>query len=160
MVGKCMSKKSKRTKQASPAKQLPQRASIPSQIHEPFVNRAQYARQQMHMGDFAGCIRTCESLLSSLPRRSERRLEILALLGLAHGMLKHYQQSYDVFIEAIVLDLTVAEFWHNSCLACHYMVRSGEVLCNFECVVEFSKHDTSEMTRKFVAELEVGRQEL
>src|SRR6266536_383025 len=119
MVGKCMSKKSKRTKQArrakqaSPMKQLPQRASIPSQIHEPFVNRAQYARQQMHMGDFAGCIRTCEPLLSSLPRRSELRLELLDLLGLAHGMLKHYQQSYDVFSEAIGIDPTIAELWYN-----------------------------------------------
>ena len=166
MVGKCMSKKSKRTKQArrakqaSPMKQFPQRASIPSQIHEPFMNRAQYARQQMHMGDFAGCIRTCESLLSSLPRRSERRLEILALLGLAHGMLKHYQQSYDVFSEAIVLDPTVAEFWHNRGLACHSMARPGEAVRNFERAVELSKHDTSEMTRKLVAELEVGRQEL
>src|ERR1700730_1102191 len=125
MVGRGMSKKSKRAKQSrrakqsSSMKQLPQRALMSSQIHEQLVHRAQSARQQMHMGDFAGCIRTCELLLNSLPRRSEPRLEILSLLGLAHGMLKHYQQSYDVFSEAIVLDPTIAEFWHNRGLACH-----------------------------------------
>jgi Flp pilus assembly protein TadD len=155
-----MSKKSKRAKQSRPMKQLQQRASIPSQIHEQFVNRAQFAKQQMLIGDFAGCVRTCEPLLNSLPRHSELRLEVLALLGLAHGMLKHYQQSYDVFSEAITIDPTIAEFWHNRGLACHYMARPGEAVRNFERAVELSKNDTSEMTRKFAVELEVGRQEL
>jgi Flp pilus assembly protein TadD len=161
-----MSKKSKRakhsklTKQSGPMKQLQQRASIPSQIREQFVNRAQYAKEQMLIGDFASCVRTCEPLLNSLPWHSELRLEILALLGLAHGMLKHYQQSYDVFSEAITIDPTIAEFWHNRGLACHYMARPGEAVRNFERAVELSKNDTSEMSRKFAVELEVGRQEL
>ncbi len=155
-----MSKKSKRAKQSRPMKQLQQRASIPSQIHEQFVNRAQFAKQQMLVGDFAGCVRTCEPLLNSLPRHSELRLEVLALLGLAQGMLKHYQQSYDVFSEAITINPTIAEFWHNRGLACHYMARPGEAVRNFERAVELSKNDTSEMNRKFAVELEVGRQEL
>ncbi len=117
-------------------KHVPQRTPISSQIRERLVHRAQHAQQQMLMGDFAGCVNTCEPLLSSLPSRSELRLEILALLGLAHGMLKHYQQSYDVFSEAIVLDPTVAEFWHNRGLACHYMARPGEAVRNFERAVE------------------------
>ena len=141
-------------------KQLQQRASIPPQIREQFVNRAQYAKEQMLIGDFASCVRTCEPLLNSLPWHSELRLEVLALLGLAHGMLKHYQQSYDVFSEAITLDPTIAEFWHNRGLACHYMARPGEAVRNFERAVELSKNDTSEMSRKFAVELEVGRQEL
>ena len=141
-------------------KQLPQRASIPSQVREQFVNRAQYAKEQMLIGDFASCVRTCEPLLNSLPRHSELRLEVLALLGLAHGMLKHYQQSYDVFSEAITIDPTIAEFWHNRGLACHYMARPGEAVRNFERAVELSKNETSEMSRKFAVELEVGRQEL
>ena len=141
-------------------KQLQQRASIPPQIREQFVNRAQYAKEQMLIGDFASCVRICEPLLNSLPWHSELRLEVLALLGLAHGMLKHYQQSYDVFSEAITLDPTIAEFWHNRGLACHYMARPGEAVRNFERAVELSKNDTSEMSRKFAVELEVGRQEL
>ena len=155
-----MSKKSKRAKQSRPMNQLQRRASRPSQLQEQFVTRAQYAKQQMLIGDFAGCVRTCEPLLNSLPRHSELRLEVLALLGLAHGMLKHYQQSYDVFSEAITLDPTIAEFWHNRGLACHYMARPGEAVRNFERAVELSKNHTGEMTRKFAVELEVGRQEL
>ncbi len=71
----------------------------------------------MLMGDFAGTISTCEPLLNSLPKRSEMRMEILQMPGLAHGMLKQYQQSYDVFSEAIDIDPTVAESWYNRGLA-------------------------------------------
>jgi len=129
-------------------------------MHEQWVNRAQYAKQQMLMGNFAGCISACEPLLNSLPRHSVLRLEVLALLGLAHGMLKHYQQSYDVFSEAIGIDPTVAEFWYNRGLACHYMTRPGEAVRNFERAVELSKHETSEMARKFALQLKEERQEL
>ncbi len=161
-----MSKQSKRAKQLRRAKQpgsmkqLQQRASIPSQIHKSLVHRAQYTQQQMLMGDFAGCVNTCEPLLNSLPSHSELRLEILALLGLAHGMLKHYQQSYDVFSEAISIDPTIAEFWYNHGLACHYLSRPAEATRDFERAVELTKNDTSEMARKFVMELKESRQEL
>ncbi len=161
-----MSKKSKRTKQsrrdqqARSMKQLPQRASISSQIHERLLSRFQYARQQMLIGDFAGTISTCEPLLNSLPRHSEMHMEILVTLGLAHGMLKHYQQSYDIFGEAIGLDPTMAELWYNRGLACSFMARAAEAVRNFERAVELTKSDTSEIARKFAAQLEESRQEL
>lgn len=141
-------------------KQLQQRASIPSQIHKPLAHSARYAQQRMLMGDFAGCVSTCEPLLNSLPSRSELRLEVLALLGLAHGMLKHYQQSYDVFSEAISIDPTMAEFWYNHGLACHYLARPAEATRDFERAVELTKNDTSEMARKFAMQLKESRQEL
>ena len=165
-VGRSMSKRSKRAKQArrvqqaKPIKQLQQRASIPSQIHERLLSRAQYASQQMLMGDFAGTINACEPLLNALPRHSETRMEILTMLGLAHGMLKHYQQSYDVFSEAISIDPTMAEAWYNRGLACYYMARPAEATRNFERAVELTKNDTSEMSRKFAVQLEESRQEL
>jgi Flp pilus assembly protein TadD len=124
------------------------------------VHRAQYAQQQMLMGDFAGCVSTCESLLNSLPGRSEQCLEILALLGLAHGMLKHYQQSYAVFSEAISIDPTMAEFWYNHGLACHYLARPAEAVRDFERAVELTKNETSEIAHKFALQLQEGRQEL
>ncbi|EFH89975.1 TPR repeat-containing protein [Ktedonobacter racemifer DSM 44963] len=161
-----MSKKSRRAKQtrrdqqAKPVKQLQQRASIPSQIHERLLYRTQYARQQMLMGDFAGTISTCELLLNSLPRHSEMRMEILMTLGLAHGMLKHYQQSYDVFGEAISINPTIAELWYNRGLACSSMARPAEAVRNFERAVELTKNDMSEMARKFAVHLEESRQEL
>jgi tetratricopeptide (TPR) repeat protein len=118
----------------------------------------------MLMGDFAGTIDACEPLLNSLPRHSEMYMEILVTLGLAHGMLKHYQQSYDVFGEAISLDPTMAELWYNHGLACSYMSRPAEAVRDFERAVELSKNDTSEMARemarKFAMQLEDSRQEL
>jgi tetratricopeptide (TPR) repeat protein len=161
-----MSKKSKRAKQARraqqarPMKQLLQRASIPSQIDEQLINRAQYAKQQMLIGDFAGTISACEPLLNSLPRHSEIRMEIFMMLGLAHGMLKHYQQSYAVFSEAISIDPTIAELWYNHGLACYYMARLAEAVRDFERAVELTKNDTSEIARKFAMQLEESCQEL
>jgi tetratricopeptide (TPR) repeat protein len=140
--------------------QQQQRAAIPSQTHELLANSTQYAQEQMRMGDFAGCIRTCKPLLDSLPRRSEMRLEALSLLGLAYGMLKQYQQSYAIFSEAIVLDPTKAEFWHNHGLACHYMSRPAEAVRDFERAVELTKNKTSAIARTFAAQLEDGRQQL
>jgi tetratricopeptide (TPR) repeat protein len=162
IVGRSMSKKSKRAKLGRPMKQLQQRPSASSQIqtHERLISHAQYAQQQMRGGDFAGCIRTCEPLLNSLPKHSEMRIEVLSLLGLAHGMLKHYQQSYDVFSEAIALDPTQAEFWYNHGMACHYMSRPAEMVRDFERAVELTKNDTSEMARRFALQLEESRQEL
>jgi len=160
-----MSKKSRRAKQARraqqarPIKQLQQRASLPSQIDERLFHRAQSARQQMLMGDFAGTIDVCEPLLNSLPRHSEMHMEVLIMLGLAHGMLKHYQQSYDVFGEAISLDPTMAELWYNRGLACSYMSRPAEAVRDFERAVELSKNETSEMAHKFAMQLEDSRQE-
>ncbi|HLG64832.1 MAG TPA: tetratricopeptide repeat protein [Ktedonosporobacter sp.] len=155
-----MSKKSKRAKRQAqssrPGIPLPQRVSIPLRMYE----RVEYARQQMFMGDFVGCIRTCEPLLAPLPKRSHERLEVLMLLGLAHGMLQQYQQSYDIFSEAIALEPTFAESWYNRGLACHYLARPGEAVQNFERAVELSKDEPGEMARKFALQLEEGRREL
>ena len=155
-----MSKKSKRAKLVRPMKQLQQRPSVSPQIQERLVDRIQYAHRQMRGGDFAGCISTCEPLLNSLPQHSEMRLEILSLLGLAHGMLQNYQQSYDIFSEATSLDPTRAEFWYNHGLAAHSMGRLAEMVRDFERAVALSKNDTSEMAHRFAIQLREGRQEL
>jgi tetratricopeptide (TPR) repeat protein len=141
-------------------KQRLQRSVLPSQMHEALVQRVQYASEQMRMGDFTGCIRTCEGVLNSLPKGSEMRLEVLAALGLAHGMLKHYQQSFEIFSEAIVLDPTKAEYWYNRGLACSSMSRPGEAVRDFERAIELAKDDTSEMARRFALQLEESRQDL
>src|SRR5712671_6773602 len=89
-----MAKKSKRSKQHQKGLAFPP-------LLEQQVSRAQ---QQMLQGDFPGIIGTCEPLLTSLPWRSSLRAEVLTLLGLAHGMLHHYQESYDLFTEALAID--------------------------------------------------------
>jgi len=82
------------------------------------------------------------------------------MLGLAHGMLQHYQQSYDVFSEGIGIDPTRSELWYNHGLACHFMGRHAEALRDLERAFELSKNDKSERSRKIAAQLKVARQEL
>src|SRR6266567_9328975 len=79
------------------SKQL-QNRQMPPQL---LVKQVSHAQNQIQQGDFEGVIDTCQPLLSLLPRRSPLRVHALALLGLAHGMLEEYQDSYDLFTEAL-----------------------------------------------------------
>jgi tetratricopeptide (TPR) repeat protein len=156
-----MSKKSKRAKLARPMKQLQHRPpSVPSEIHEQLANRAKYARQQMFQGDFAGCISTCESLLTSIPKSSALHIEVLSLLGLAHSMLQHHQASYDAFSTAIAIDPTMPELWYNHGLVCYHLGRYAEAVRDYERAAELSKDDTNEIARKIAKELVRSRREL
>lgn len=122
--------------------------------------RISHAQHQIQQGDFTGTISTCEPLLNSLPRRSAWRVEVLALLGLAHAMLQHYSECYDIFSEAVTINPTNAELWYNRGLACRYTSRIGQAVRDFERAVELSSNDTSEMARRFATELKVSREEL
>jgi tetratricopeptide (TPR) repeat protein len=173
-----MSKKSKRTRQAGRPKQpgLMKQAQAgalkPPRIDEylnyldeyldhSVLHAIQQARQQMSLGDFARCISICEPLLNSRqPIGKEMRVELLALSGLAHGMLRHYWQSYDIFNEAIALDPSMAELWYNHGLACYYLTFLGEAVQDFERAAELTKNDASEIARKFAAQSELSRREL
>ena len=142
-------------------KQLQQSSSVPSQINEQLVSRIEYARQQMLKSDLAGCVTHLRTAAQFPAQGFERRLDVLILLGLAHGMLRHYQQSYDIFTEAITIDPTMADLWYNRGLACRCTGRIGQAVLDLERAVELSKNDKkSEITRQFVEELKQDRQEL
>jgi Flp pilus assembly protein TadD len=145
-----MSKKTKRSKQP------PQRL-VPPQLLEQQIRHAQY---QMLQGNFAEAITTCEPLLGYLPKRSSLRVEVLALLGLAYGMLQHFEKSYDFFTEALSIDPTNAELWYNHGLACRYTTRLGQARRDFERAVELSGNDLGELAPKFAQELERSRKEV
>jgi len=156
-----MSKKSKRAKLIKPMKQLQQKPSIPPPpIDAQTLSRIQLAKQQLLKRKYADCISTGEPLLDSLPESSPVRVELLALLGKAHGMLKHYRQSYELFSQAISLDPTVAQLWYNRGLACHYITCPAEAVLNFERALELSKNETSETVLEIVRQLEKDRQDL
>ena len=140
-----MAKKSKRSIYHQKGLALPR-------LLEQQVSRAQ---QQMLQGDFPGIISTCEPLLSSLPRRSSLRVEVLTLPGLAHGMLHQYQERYDLFTEALTIDPTNTEVWYNRGLACRFTTRFSQAVHDFELAVALSRNDTSELARKFITEKEV-----
>lgn len=114
------------------------------------------AQDQLVQGDFAGVIKTCEPLLNYLPRQSSTRVQVLGLLGLAHGMLEQYQDSYDLFTEALTIDPTNAELWYNRGLASRYTTRFGQAVRDFERAVELGKH-MGELTPRFAEELAKSR---
>ena len=88
------------------------------------------------------------------------RVEVLALLGLAHGMLQHYEKSYDLFTEALIDDPANAQLWYNRGLACRYTTRIGQSMRDFERAIELSGNTTGEMARKFAEELKTSRKEV
>jgi len=166
-----MSKKSKRSKQL-------QNRQMPPQL---LVKQVSHAQNQIQQGDFEGVIDTCQPLLSLLPRRSPLRVHALALLGLAHGMLEEYQDSYDLFTEALTIDPTNADLWYNRGLASRYTTRLGQAMRDFERAVELSRQQSvlptdsvraplrqdesraknaGELGRKFAKELKVSRKDL
>jgi tetratricopeptide (TPR) repeat protein len=154
-----MSKKSRRNKQTGLTHNV--RPFKQPRTHLNLSDQVEHARQQMVIGDFSGAISTCTSLLVALPeRRSSVRVELLMMQGLAHGMLEHYQQSYDIFGEAIDLDPDVAELWFNRGLSCTYMSRPAEAVQDFERALELIPDKTSTMAHKFAAQLREGQREL
>ncbi|HEY1349137.1 MAG TPA: tetratricopeptide repeat protein [Ktedonobacteraceae bacterium] len=162
-----MSKKARRKKQTAQTHYVRLNQPRPggSKSWQPathlLTDQVQYVRQQMRIGDFIGAISSGERLLVALPERgSPIGVEVLMMVGLAHGMLKHYQQGYDIFSEAIVFAPDIAELWYNRGLACSYMSRPAEAVRNFERAVELTRDEPGEMARKFVLQLEAGRREL
>ncbi|MEO8973273.1 MAG: tetratricopeptide repeat protein [Ktedonobacteraceae bacterium] len=146
-----MSKKTKKKRA-----KLAQRPEIPSQL---LVQQIGHGQHQMLQGDFADAIKTLEPLLSLLPRRSSQRVQVLAMLGLAHGMLQQYQESYALFTEALTIDPTNAELWYNRGLSCRFTTRVGQAVRDFERAVELSINTTGELAQKFRKELKASREQ-
>lgn len=157
-----MSKKARRKKhtgRASHGWQLEK--TSPALLRPQLVEQLYQARQELRIGNFLGVISACERLLLVLPeRRSDIGVELLAMLGLAHGMLDHYEQSYDLFSEAIDIDPMNAELWYNRGLTSSSMNQVAASVQDLERAVELSRNKTSEATRRFAARLQEGRQEL
>jgi len=145
-----MSKKSKRLKQRK-------NRLIDARLVEQWISQA---HQQMYQGDFARAITTCEPLLNILPKRTTQRVEVLALLGLAYGMLQRFPQSYDAFTEALTLDPTNAELWYNHGLACRYTTRFGQAVRDIQRAIELLGPDDGELARKFAEELQFAREQV
>jgi tetratricopeptide (TPR) repeat protein len=145
-----MSKKSKRVK-------IPARQLLHSQL---FEQQILHAQDQMLQGDFAAAIKTCEPLLSQLPGRSPIRVQVLATIGLANGMLQRYDKSYECFTEALTIDPTNPDLWYNHGLASRYTTRVGQSVRDFERAIELLGDERSDRARQFAEELEISHNEV
>lgn len=91
---------------------------------------------QIFQKDYTGAIANSQRLLSYLPQRSPQRADVLAQLGVAHGMLQNFAQSYEAFTEALEITPNNAQFWYNRGMASRFTSRFGRSLRDYEHAAE------------------------
>ncbi len=82
------------------------------------------------------------------------------MLGLAHGMLQHFEESYALFTEAVSLDPTNAELWYNHGLACEFTTRFAQATHSYERAIKFLGSASGELSQKLARALEMSRKQV
>src|SRR6266704_1823783 len=80
---------------------------------------------QIFQGNYFEAVSNCERLLNYLPRHAPQRVDVLAQLGTAQGMLQNFPQSYTAYTEALSLDPNDVELWFNRGMASRFTSRFG-----------------------------------
>src|SRR5436309_312220 len=111
---------------------------------------------QIFKGDYGEAVTNCERLLNSLPMRAPLRVDVLAQLGTAQGMLQNFPQSYEAFSEALALQPNNAELWYNRSMASRFTIRFGRALRDVERAIELNTR--SELAKQFDEALRFSRE--
>src|SRR2546429_9875956 len=111
---------------------------------------------QIFKGDYREAVTNCERLLNSLPMRASQRVDVLAQLGTAQGMLQNFPQSYAAYTEALSLDPNNAELWFNRGMASRFTSRFGRSFRDYERAKELNIRP--ELEKKLEKELEFARE--
>jgi Flp pilus assembly protein TadD len=111
---------------------------------------------QIFQGKYAEAVVTCERLLNYLPQRAPQRIDVLAQLGTAQGMLQNFPQSYATYTEALSLDPNNAELWFNRGMASRFTMRIGRSLRDYERAKELTIRP--ELAEKLEEELKFARE--
>jgi len=131
---------------------LPKKVTIsPSQADKLF----DLAGEQIFRGNYTEAVATYERLLNYLPQHAPLRADVLAQLGVAHGMLQNYPQSYEAFTEALALQPNNAELWINRSMACRFTIRFGRALRDIEQAIKLNTRP--EMAEKLNDGLSINR---
>ncbi|MBL6960643.1 MAG: tetratricopeptide repeat protein [Anaerolineales bacterium] len=67
-----------------------------------------------------------------MPKGDKVRAEVLGYMGTSYAMQKKFEESYQIFSEAVQIDKEDAYLWFNHSLSCRYTSRSGESLRSME----------------------------
>src|SRR5436190_20730815 len=110
---------------------------------------------QIFKGDYGEAVTNCERLLNSLPMRASQRVDVLAQLGTAQGMLQNFPQSYEAFSEALALDPNNAELWYNRSMSSRCTSRLGRALQDIERAIELNT--IAELTKQLDEALKDNR---
>jgi len=124
----------KMSKKAKPSKHKKKGTSRWSQADTLF----DLVGQQIFRGHYAEAVANCERLLNYLPQHAPLRVEVLAQLGVAQGMLQNFPQSYEAFTQALALDPKNAELWYNRSEASRFTLRLGQALRDSERAIELN----------------------
>src|SRR5438876_2327285 len=111
---------------------------------------------QIFQGNYAEAVSNCERLLNYLPRHAPQRVDVLAQLGTAQGMLQNFPQSYTAYTEALSLDPNDAELWFNRGMASRFTSRFGRSLRDYERAKELTIRP--ELAKKLEEELRFARE--
>ncbi len=111
---------------------------------------------QIFQGNYLEAVANCERLLNYLPPRAPQRVDVLAQMGTAQGMLQNFPQSYEAFTEALALDSNNAELWYNRSLASRFTLRFGRALRDIERAIELNTR--SELAKQFDEALQFSRE--
>src|SRR5260370_13203518 len=120
---------SKKSKQSKGKKSL---TTNPTQFDKLF----DLMGQQIFRGNYTEAIANGERLLRHLPEQAPLRADVLGQLGVAHGMLQNYAESYQAFTEALEITPNDAELWYNRGMASAYTSRFGRSLRDYEHAAE------------------------
>jgi tetratricopeptide (TPR) repeat protein len=111
---------------------------------------------QIFQGNYSEAVSNCERLLNYLPRHALQRVDVLAQLGTAQGMLQNFPQSYTAYTEALSLDPNDAELWFNRGMASRFTSRFGRSLRDYERANELNTRP--ELAKKLEEELRFARE--
>ena len=112
-------------------------------------------RHQIFQGNYSEAVTNCERLLRYLPRQAPQRVDVLAQLGTAQGMLQNFPQSYEALTEALTLEPNNAELWYNRSATSRFTSRFGQALRDIERAIELNTR--SELAEKLEKELKFSR---
>jgi tetratricopeptide (TPR) repeat protein len=88
--------------------------------------------------NYEEAVSNCERLLRYLPAYSPLRVDTLAHLGTAYGMLQNYPGSYKALTEALALNPKDPYLWYNRGLGSRFTSRAGRSYRDFERAAELN----------------------
>lgn len=111
--------------------------------------------QQLFAGDYAAVVTSCEQLLDFLPSISPMRIDVLAQLGTAYGLLRNFPQAYAALSKALELSPNDADLWYNRGMASRFTMRLGQSFKDFTRASELNTDP--QLSRRINKELRFSR---
>jgi len=88
--------------------------------------------------DYAGVIQVCERALALVPATAPVRADLLNCLANAYGLLRRFEEAYQVALEAVRIAPKDPVLWYNLGQSARYTLRTGESLTYFEHAAEYN----------------------